>query len=470
MAPDDIIFCSTVDFPSGRRICSCWRAERVEQCHHLVRCSRFSFCIDCDATDEGSSFEKGVKGQINSYKSPGYCTIHLLTIIRSVIGRLLNGSSWPTILRTDTAATTRVAKRVVLVSILSTAGMIFLGAVSIITPLGLYENVFPDTHEDVEFVYAADTQPIGIGTPKRTDYNVSRLCGDPPQLDCPGQNQGFNFSFRDTSYIYADPKTWMSSVVPSNITEIFSSGSEGNRSRVAGAFDIEYRSFVQAANVTLSSGSAVWYINLDQGRKRTQATFRMYESLILKDQVNVVEGLIVDTKAGGIGFRNHTVPNDPGRGSQWTEGLLWIQPETVCVSTNITFEYTIPPTLVEASDVLLIDRGGFSSLAKTSPPINLNDTQTRPELFARAHKAATCSNSNLMIVMGVSKNKTTIGKSYALAGAPHWQNRVSISRFGVPPMTDNMIPELWFDDSSSVISVNASDLCEPGGFFWLELA
>lgn len=259
----------------------------------------------------------------------------------------------------------------------------------------------------------------------------------------------------------------MSSVVPSNITEIFSSGSKGDRSLVAGAFDIEYRSFVQASNETFRSGGPLWGINMDQGRKRTQATFRMYESLILKDQVNVVDGLIVDTKVGGIGFRNHTVPIDPGRGSDWTEGLLWIQPETVCVPTNISFEYTIPESLVEASDVLLTDQGGFFGLAEDSPPINLNDTQTRPELFARAHKGATCNNSNLMAAMRILRNETAMGASYRMAGAPHWQDRVSVSRLQAPPMSNNMIPELWLPAEFDYGSEDPSLYCEPSECFWL---
>lgn len=44
-------------------------------------------------------------------------TMHLLRLNRSVVGGILNASWWPTILRTDTAATTRVDKRVVLISI-----------------------------------------------------------------------------------------------------------------------------------------------------------------------------------------------------------------------------------------------------------------------------------------------------------------------------------------------------------------
>jgi hypothetical protein len=36
------------------------------------------------------------------------------------------------------------------------------------------------------------------------------------------------------------------------------------------------------------------------------------QSLILNNEVRLVEGLVVDTINGGVGFRNHTVPADVG--------------------------------------------------------------------------------------------------------------------------------------------------------------
>lgn len=416
-----------------------------------------------------------MKDHLSTIGSRGRITViihrsitHLLTLNRSVVGRLLNNSSWPTILMTDTAATTRVGKRVVLFSFFSSVGMILWAVVSIITPLGLYENHSHSSYEEVEFGYAPDLQSIGRGTPPRTDYNVSRLCGSVPLIDCPGQNQGFNFSGDyDPDHYYSNDKAWISSAVPTNITKIFSSGSHGNRNLVASAFDIEYRSFVQAANSTFQQ--ELRGLEIDQGRKRTQALFRMYESLITKDQVNIVDGLIVDTKVGGIGFRNHTVPIDPGEGSEWTEGLLWIQPETVCVSTNMSIEYTITVSVGE-NNAFLMDRGGFSGLAIDPPLINFNDTQTRPELFARAHKGATCNNSNLMKLMGISKNKTAIGTLYPLeSGGFQWHHRINIASFGLPPMTWGMLPGLDFENSESQsFSVANDSLCDPGGYWWFD--
>jgi hypothetical protein len=109
---------------------------------------------------------------------------------------------------------------------------------------------------------------------------------------------GFGKNLTEDAYI--------SSVIPQNITDIFSSGSTGDRSYVAGAFDIQYRSYIMAADNMSSTpeGSPV----TDEGRKRTQATLKTYQSFILNDAFDIVEGMIVNSKTGGVGFRNHTVP------------------------------------------------------------------------------------------------------------------------------------------------------------------
>lgn len=393
--------------------------------------------------------------------------MHVLTLHRSVVGRVLNGSFWPTILRTDTAATAKVSKRVVSLSALSTVALIFLGLISVITPLGLYENISRTSFKEVEFGYVPDLQSMGKGTPERSEYTFGRLCGV-DLINCPGQDHGlghgFKFSLNATTPIKSfselgEEEAYISTVLPSNITDIFSSGSQGNRNQVAGAFDIQYRSFFLTSypwkNSTADS-SKLRAPNIDQGRKRTQSTFRMYESLILNDQVNVVEGLVVDAKVGGIGFRNHTVPLDPGNGSEWTEGLLWIQPETVCVSTNLSTDFIAGETvseITEGTNIKLTDRGGFVDFIEDYFPINLNDTQNRPELLARAHNRAITHNANLMRKFerwGMPKNKSTIGTSYDLGWkAPSLQgiliSRLADWEISKAPSTKDYYSEFYND-------------------------
>ena len=47
--------------------------------------------------------------------------------------------------------------------------------------------------------------------------------------------------------------------------------------------------------------------NINNNRKRTQIAFRMYENLILNNQINVIKDLVINTKIDEIDFRNHIV-------------------------------------------------------------------------------------------------------------------------------------------------------------------
>lgn len=391
-----------------------------------------------------------------------YCGESANYFLRSVAGRLLNGSSWPTILRTDTASIARVSKRVVFFSAFSTAGLIFIGAVSVVTPLGLHEAISQTSNKNVHFGYVPDLKTIGRGTQARADYKANRLCGWLTSINCPGQGHGFSFfSNASGGYIdFDDNNAYMSSVIPLNITEVFSSGSQGSRNNVAGAFDIEYRSFVIAGNPKINttlypeSGPDP---NVDRGSKRTQGKYHTYESLILNDRIDLVEGLVVDTRVGGIGFRNHTVPLDPGKGSEWTEGLLWIEPETACVSTNLSIEYTIQDHPSVEDNWVLTDWGGISGLPKDYPYIDLGDSQGRPELYARAHKGAVLSNFNLRVFFNTTANESAIGKSYILNNTFIYtvvNNRLSIGKH-----VDNapMIPSLYLGNGNWSPTSNTSD-------------
>jgi hypothetical protein len=302
--------------------------------------------------------------------------------------------------------------------------------------------------------------PVGRGTNQRTDYNASRLCGYAQWINCPGQGHGFSFfSNASGSYRqYEGDDPYISSAIPSNITEIFSSGSQGSRNNVAGAFDIEYRSYVVGRDPTRNStprpedGPSLY---IDQGRKRTQGAFHMYESLILNDRIDLVEGLVVDTKVGGIGFRNHTVPSDPGQGSEWSEGLLWIQPDTACVSTNLSIDYTISE-IPGRTETFLTDRGGFFALTEDYPYIDLNDSQNRPGLHGRAYKGAVLNNFNIMRFFNTTRNESAMRKSYSLNKTSMEPNRLSIVKFSSLP--GPVIPGVLLPIGNLSIGSNDSDI------------
>jgi len=338
-----------------------------------------------------------------------------------VVGNVINGSYWSTLLQTDTTASSLVNGKVRFFSLLGTFGIIFLAVVSVVTPLGLYNNLAQTSFEEIEFKYAADPTPMGIGTPPRDGYQFGRTCETTTYfLNCPGQEHGWDFYLNGTErYVQnltADP--YISTLIPSNITKIFSSGQTGDRRTLAGAFDIQYRTFILEAdkrpNSTLFTDPSRIPFNYDQYRTRTKGKYHNFQSYILNDQFDAVEGLIVNSKTGGIGFRNHTIPISPGQGAEWTEGILWMEPETVCVASNISLDFEIGTSGFGASNVVLTDRGGFVNLQQTYPRVNLNDTQNNPGLYGRARKGAILNNYNLMTFLNSSRNRSSIGKRYML--------------------------------------------------------
>lgn len=52
--------------------------------------------------------------------------------------------------------------------------------------------------------------------------------------------------------------------------------------------------------------------------------FATTESLILREGIFAVEGLIVDLDTPGLGLWNHTLPSGTSRGATWSEDVLWL--------------------------------------------------------------------------------------------------------------------------------------------------
>lgn len=121
------------------------------------------------------------------------------------------------------------------------------------------------------------------------------------------------------------------------------------------------------------------------------------QSLVLNDKIEAVESLLVDTKTGGIGFRNHTVPAIGfENGVFWNEDILFVEPETVCVNTNTTLDFEIAPftSMDNSTGVagftkpVLTDRGGFVNIKQEFPQLDHSNAHRDPKLRDRAYKAA----------------------------------------------------------------------------------
>jgi hypothetical protein len=277
-------------------------------------------------------------------------------------------------------------------SILSTLATCLLAIATAITPLGLYSRTVKRDNDDVVFTYVKDISPIGRATPSHADYSLNRVCGSLLDVSCPGNEDGYTFIRNGTTFSVTpdghdgDRADWISSKIATNITTVFDSISANQSTTIAGIFDIHYRSFVNHNNSTRPADyeNKRWF---DAGRLRTLGRFRYFETFILNDNFDAIEGLIVSTKNNpGIGFRNHTLPPSSVTGYTWTERILWLEPDTACTDLNLTLEYTIPSPDAPVSEEIaqLVDRGGLVDLPLDYPKVDINNTQDDPKLQERS--------------------------------------------------------------------------------------
>lgn len=258
---------------------------------------------------------------------------------------------------------------------------------SIITPLGLYDVVTSNgiSGKTDEFRYINDSSPFGIGTPARSNAPFTRQCGNDA---CPGGSKTQNCQQKGLAQVCND--TVFDRSIPSLYTRLFTDGATSFSPSLSSIFDLEWRSHY---NATDAFGSLGWGL---------KSAYRQMSTLILEPKIHVVEGLIVNTKTGGIGFRNHTVPKATyPYGSTWTEDLLFIEPTTKCVDLNFTFNFhlenkenTVRPYI---RGIYIKDAGGLSHLSRKAPVSNLDtpssyNGQGELSLQSRALNAAWLNN------------------------------------------------------------------------------
>jgi hypothetical protein len=318
---------------------------------------------------------------------------------RTVAARALERTHWPDVLRSDSVKNKGVRKSVVLLTkLVSLMGFLIVIA-GVITPLGLYQTLEPAQNVQTPFKYLKDDSPFGFGTPPRSNLSFNRNCGS-GYLPCP---------FSDTVVIQATGSDGNGTVdfpygydisIPEVLRDVYSSG-VGNNTTISNYFDIQWRRYVTTS--TVGSTNKDW----NNGSSYLVQGFRLMQTMALNNAIQPVEGLIVDTVNGGIGFRNHTVPPGFQFGAEWQEDLLFIEPETVCVDTNTTIDYTIGATVNGTNtivDLVLTDRGGFVNVNHTFPAANLTNPQENPDLWTRAYKAAWMTNTFTMLYYNITND------------------------------------------------------------------
>ena len=318
----------------------------------------------------------------------------------SGVERELTSSAWPRLLQTDSSVSIGMKPKLRFARWLRPICFFLITVAGIVTPLGLYDTVAPSRRTQLlSFSYIRDTGPMGYGTPPRADLTFGRSCGNFLPLPCPGTSVDIQYSYNETSGTatanITDDNYDMR--IPEVLAKLYQSGLYDQEQTVSSFFDIQSRQYTYSREA-----------GVEHGKSYVVDAYRQVTSLILDDDFEVVEGLIVDTKNGGIGFRNHTVPVGIQYGAEWKENLLFLEPETACINTNVTIEYMIrwPSASSDGSqlaNVTLVDQGGFAEINTTYPHLEFYNTQENPALLERAYKAAWLTNANNMLYFNVTR-------------------------------------------------------------------
>ncbi|KAE8367499.1 hypothetical protein BDV27DRAFT_154932 [Aspergillus caelatus] len=298
----------------------------------------------------------------------------------SVLARTLQSSLWPTILRSDSDCSTEVDRAVSIESWIRLVVAVIISTAGIVTPLGLYDAVLPapDTTPKT-FRYIPDQSPMGAATPPRHSLGFNRRCG---LYICPGSNSNITV----VSNLVRDAE-W-NITIPWDLTYAFASGLPELSPTVSSIWDIEWRNYELTQRKDYNKGSLY-----------AVGSYRQAENRILSDRIEVAEGIIMDTKNGGIGFRNHTLPPRSKYGSTWTEDLLFVVPQTSCVNLNLTLDFKWQSGPV---NVTVTDRGGFVNLHHQQPEHSIVQTQDNFDLHNKAYTAAWLTNAMGMVYFNVT--------------------------------------------------------------------
>lgn len=345
----------------------------------------------------------------------------------SVVGRSLQNTLWPDLLRADTARLRGARMMIILTYMWIPITAVLVAIAGVVTPLGLYEVMEPSGSISAAFDYINDSSAFGLATPPRLNDSFARKCSTGHGLflmgpaPCPYSGNVVVFTRNSTTITYDFPGGYSTAVAPI-VKEIYSSGTRNKSGTVSNYFDIQWRQYTKSFDKYTENET-----------EYTVGSYRFIDTRILKNEIQPVEGLLVDAVHGGLGFRNHSLPDTLGSGAAWKEDLLFIEPETRCVSTNLTLDWEINMNSSAAgngsfSGFWLTDQGGFVDINRTYPYYNRTSPQETPDLEGRAYKAAWLHNAWTMMYMNITNpNNSTYGnKSFS------YMNSEKGKRFELP--------------------------------------
>ncbi|KAJ7213995.1 hypothetical protein GGX14DRAFT_542282 [Mycena pura] len=292
----------------------------------------------------------------------------------NVIGRSLHSSLWPTILRTDSTSARGTGLRVAFFTYLSFAVTILVAVAGVVMPLGLKNGpMLSNPPQNVSAAFIKDTSPIGMATSSSDGFTYSRVCGALGPMTCPGNSDG------------------NTTAIAPEIFERFSTP--------YGPFGMLFRQ---------------WYEGLaGYNYLASLGIFSTTESLILRNGIFAVDGLVVDMDTPGVGLWNHTLPTESPEGAVWSEDLMWLEPVTACVDTNLTLDYiltsTDSPTHIEVYNIT--DRGGFFNLTHDEPPLDRDGQNI--DVLQHAYKGTVLSNFYAMdSFKNLTRNESYYGRTF----------------------------------------------------------
>ncbi|KAF9441761.1 hypothetical protein P691DRAFT_799103 [Macrolepiota fuliginosa MF-IS2] len=357
--------------------------------------------------------------QITTSLSLMILLIHLMpktntAITWSLISKTLHSSLWPTILSADSSSSEISGAIVSIVSYLLSAATILVAVAGILLPSGLGNGpLIPAEFRLVNAEYIPDNSPLAYSTtPNRPQFVYGRrryYAGDSwggPQA-CPGNKKP-------------------------NASEIAPSLVENFNSTPHGPFAMQYRRFFPGLNPVSDPSGA--------------PDVSVLQSFILRNDTFAVEGLIVDMSPThpGVGFWNQTLPKLPNGGT-WSQDVLWLEPVTRCIDTQLTLDYYTPSddvdNLVGYSNLSLTDHGGFVNLAHNNP--TSARTGQHVDLMQRAYVGAVLNNRHVMLALNITRQSSSIGASYLLhsnqGGSIYWGGSTvgGVSSFPISYINDS---------------------------------
>ena len=168
-----------------------------------------------------------------------------------------------------------------------------IAVAGVATPLGLYETLLPADDIQTPFQYLKDTSPFGYGTPPRSNFSFSRICGTGSLFTgpkpCPFSDSVVIISYDSNGTVNYNYPYGINLSVPKVIFDTYTSGTD-DTTTVSNYFDIQWRRYITTSSSLLNNGTT--YL---------QGAFRSMQSLILNNAREPVEGLVVDTVKGGVG-------------------------------------------------------------------------------------------------------------------------------------------------------------------------